>query len=133
MNERRGGWRGSRALAVGGLSALALACAASSSTAQEVAGTGDAAYQPSQPDYGGQFGIGVIATDRFAALSPREPVPLIRFLTEGTAIRAETRSSAEVVLFVARASRGKLVSKGQTRPFRLDAKAASTSSGMRLG
>lgn len=64
---------------------------------------------------------------------PPTDIPLIRFLAEGTTLRAETRRSTEVVLFVAHASKGRIVSQGQTRPFRLDAKAASSSTGMLLG
>lgn len=80
-----------------------------------------------------QLDIHVIPNEAPIAKWSQGDVGLIRFLTEGTAVRAETRQSIDVVLFVARASKGKVVAQGQTRPFRLDAKAASTSSGMVLG
>ena len=80
-----------------------------------------------------QLDIRVVPDDRFVAMFSGKDLPLIRFITEGMNLRAEDGSSIEVVLFVARLSKGTIVSQGQTRPFRLDAKAASTSSGMRLG
>ena len=55
------------------------------------------------------------------------------YLLEGTSTRAETRQSTEVVLFVARLSRGKLVAQAESAPFRLDVKAASAASGVLLG
>jgi hypothetical protein len=80
-----------------------------------------------------QLDIHVVPSDRFVMPQPTIEVPLSRFLTEGTMVRAETRSSPEVVLFVARMSRGKLVAQGMSAPFRLDAKSASSSAGMLLG
>jgi hypothetical protein len=80
-----------------------------------------------------QIGIRIVPDDRFVAMFSGKDIPLIRFITEGMNLRAESGTSIEVVLFVARVSKGTIVSQGQTRPFRLDAKAASTSSGMRLG
>ena len=62
-----------------------------------------------------------------------QPPPVLRFLGEGTSLHAESASPVTVVLFVARTSKGKVVSTAETAPFRLDAKAASTSSGMLLG
>lgn len=80
-----------------------------------------------------QVEIHVIPNDKFVAqLGGAEP-SLLRFLTEGTLLRAETRTSLDVVLFVAQMSKGRVVAQGQSGPFRLDAKAASTTPGMRLG
>ena len=79
-----------------------------------------------------QLDIQVMPTEEFSLRSVLN-APLIRFLAEGATLRAETRRSTEVILFVARASNGKLVEQGRTGPFRLDAKAASSSSGMPLG
>jgi len=80
-----------------------------------------------------QLDIRIVPDDRFVAMFSGKDIPLIRFITEGMNLRAEGGTSIDVVLFVARVSKGTIVSQGQTRPFRLDAKAASTSSGMRLG
>lgn len=81
-----------------------------------------------------QLDIHVVPGHHFVMPQPMiTDVPLSRFLTEGTMVRAETRSSPEVVLFVARMSRGKLVAQGMSAPFRLDAKSASSSAGMLLG
>ena len=72
------------------------------------------------------------AGDRFVMIQPKIDVPLQEFLAEGATIQAQTRRSVDVVVFVARASEGRIVAQGQTRPFRLDAKAASSSTGMTL-
>lgn len=80
-----------------------------------------------------QLDIHVVPNDEFAVIQPKPEAPLIEFLMKGTTLRAETRRSTDVVLFVVRASNGKVVAQGQTRPFGLDPRTASTSSGMRLG
>lgn len=80
-----------------------------------------------------QLAIHVVPAEEFVLRPPILDVPLIRFLAQGATLRAETRRTTEVILFVARASNGRVVEQGQTAPFALDGKAASSSSGMPLG
>jgi hypothetical protein len=80
-----------------------------------------------------QLDIHVSAGEQFVMPQPTIDIPLLRFLSEGIMVTAETRSSPDVVLYAAYMSRGKLVAQGTSAPFRLDAKTASSSPGMLLG